>query len=30
MHRFDIVDSRERDAGHDLCDHLIAMLRRFT
>ena len=29
MLRFDVASARERDAGHDLCDHLIAMLRRF-
>jgi four helix bundle protein len=29
MDRFAILTPGERDAGHDLCDHLIAMLRRF-
>jgi four helix bundle protein len=29
MHRFGIIDSNERDGGHNLCDHLIAMLHRF-
>jgi 23S rRNA-intervening sequence protein len=24
-----VVASNGRDAGHDICDHLIAMLRRF-
>jgi four helix bundle protein len=29
MHRFGIIVSSQRDAGHDLCDHVSAMLRRF-
>ena len=29
MHRFGVIASGERDVGHDACDHLIAMLRRF-
>lgn len=29
MDRFGVVASNGRDAGHDICDHLIAMLRRF-
>jgi len=29
MHRFGILDLSDRDGGQDLCDHLIAMLRRF-
>jgi four helix bundle protein len=29
MCRFRVIGSRERDAGQDMCDHLIAMLRRF-
>jgi four helix bundle protein len=29
MQRFDILSRDERNAGQDVCDHLIAMLRRF-
>jgi four helix bundle protein len=29
MHRFGVLGGAERSAGHDLCDHLVAMLRRF-
>jgi four helix bundle protein len=29
MHRFSAVSAELRDAGQDVCDHLIAMLRRF-
>ena len=29
MHRFRVLGAAERLAGHDLCDHLVAMLRRF-
>jgi four helix bundle protein len=29
MHRFGVLGTADRSAGHDLCDHLAAMLRRF-
>jgi hypothetical protein len=29
MHHFGILSSSDRGVGHDLCDHLVAMLRRF-
>ena len=29
MHRFGVLGATDRAAGHDLCDHIIAMLRRF-
>jgi len=29
MHRFNILPAQELRRGQDLCDHLVAMLRRF-
>jgi four helix bundle protein len=29
MHRFGVLAESDRAAGQDLCDHLVAMLRRF-
>jgi four helix bundle protein len=30
MHRFGVLGAADRNQGHDLCDHLVAMLRRFS
>jgi four helix bundle protein len=30
MYRFGVIAAGERNTGLDLCDHLIAMLRRFS